>query len=90
MSENRNASGFGMGLLAGVAVGLAIGALYAPHSGKETRTLLKKRAQEAECKAEEILAGARQRAKKIVDNAREPRGHATEFKPEEEAEIENE
>jgi gas vesicle protein len=81
MSENGNVAGFGMGIIVGAAIGLAIGILYAPHSGQETRSLLKEKAQEAEGKAEEILAAARQRAKKIIDDAK---GHATEFKPEEE------
>ena len=36
-----NACGFGIGLLAGAAIGGVIALLYAPRSGKETRRLIK-------------------------------------------------
>ena len=39
--NDRNASSFLTGLILGAVVGLAIGFLYAPQSGKETRELLK-------------------------------------------------
>lgn len=82
MSENGNAAEFGIGILVGAAIGVAIGILYAPHSGRETRIQLKEKVQKAEGRAEEILTEARQRAKKIIEDAR---GRAIELKPEEES-----
>lgn len=43
MNSDRFA-GLGIGLLAGAAIGLAIGLLYAPRSGEETRAQLKEKA----------------------------------------------
>ena len=37
-------AGLGIGILAGAAIGLAIGLLYAPRSGQETRSQLKEKA----------------------------------------------
>lgn len=41
--NNDSALSFGIGLLAGAAIGLAIGLLYAPKSGAETRQLISER-----------------------------------------------
>ena len=70
MSENENATGFGLGIIVGAAIGLAIGFLYAPKPGKETRALLKGKVEETKVKAEEIIEEAKERAKKIIEDAK--------------------
>jgi len=52
-------TGIGVGMLLGAAVGVAVGMLYAPHSGKETRHMLVEKADEAKHKAEEMMQKAR-------------------------------
>ena len=70
MSSRNGMSGFGIGLLAGVAAGLAIGFLYAPRTGSEMRTLIKEKGEEAWQRADEVVKEAEARAKKIIDDAR--------------------
>ena len=70
MCETERSGGFGAGVLMGAVVGLAIGVLYAPRAGKETRAMLREKGEEAKDRAEEIIEVARERAKKIVDDAR--------------------
>ena len=43
--NDRDSSSFITGLILGTVVGLAIGFLYAPQTGKETRELLKEKAE---------------------------------------------
>jgi gas vesicle protein len=59
MMTRDGAAGFGLGILMGVALGAAIGILYAPRTGRETRELIRERAQEAKTTIGE-------RAKKVV------------------------
>jgi gas vesicle protein len=67
MSEKEGGSNFLVGFVIGAIAGVAIGLLYAPKSGKETRALLKEKAssvtekirgtaKEAEKKAREKLS----------------------------------
>jgi gas vesicle protein len=70
MSSSDNMSGFGMGLVAGAIVGLAIGFLYAPRAGKEMRSMIREKSEETWSKADEIIKEAEARAKKIVEDAR--------------------
>jgi gas vesicle protein len=70
MSDNNNTERFFIGMIVGAVIGSAIALLYAPQSGRETRALLKEKAEEAKDKAEEIIKEARVRAKKIIDDAR--------------------
>ena len=44
MSDKNSVPGFGIGLILGLAVGVALGFLFAPRSGKETRALVKSKA----------------------------------------------
>ena len=44
MSEKESGSNFLVGFVIGAIAGVAIGFLYAPKSGKETRALLKEKA----------------------------------------------
>jgi len=40
-----SAGGMGIGFLIGAVVGLAVGFLFSPHSGKENREIIKEKAQ---------------------------------------------
>ena len=47
MSNRDSATGFGVGVLVGIAIGLAVGFLYAPRPGRETRAMIREKAEEA-------------------------------------------
>ena len=70
MTNNEGYGNFGMGLLIGAAIGLAVGILYAPRPGKETRALIREKAMDATDKAEEIIDKAKERAEDIVEKAK--------------------
>ena len=57
MVTKDSASGFGIGLLAGAAIGLVVGILYAPRSGKDTREQVGEKAHEVVETAKEKVAG---------------------------------
>jgi gas vesicle protein len=78
MSSTDSMSGFGFGLLAGAAVGLVIGFLYAPRAGTEMRSMIREKSEEAWSKADEIIKEAEARAKKIIDDARGKAAQLTE------------
>ena len=63
---NRD-SGFGMGLLVGGLIGVTLGILFAPHSGKETREMIQEKAGEMREKAMEM----REKAEEVVEKAKE-------------------
>jgi gas vesicle protein len=65
MAERDGGSGFAIGLIVGAVLGLAIGFLFAPRPGEETRQLLKEKA-----------AVAREQAAKITRKVRETAGEA--------------
>ena len=51
MSDKESGSNFLVGFIIGAIAGVAIGFLYAPKSGKETRALLKQKASEVKERA---------------------------------------
>ena len=62
MAENDSGASFTIGFLVGAAVGVAIGFLYAPKPGSETREMLRHKAEEAREKAEEVAEKAKETA----------------------------
>ena len=60
MAEKENS--FALGFLLGAVAGVAIGFLYAPKSGRETRAMLKEKAGEIKEKAEERVEKVKEAA----------------------------
>jgi gas vesicle protein len=56
------AKGLVIGLVVGTVFGLAVGMLYAPKSGADTREMLKDKAMEAREKAGELVEKIKDRA----------------------------
>ena len=55
------------GFLAGTALGMAAGVLSAPRSGKRTRRMIQRRAEEAEDRIAEAAEEAVDRGREIID-----------------------
>jgi gas vesicle protein len=55
MSDKEGGNGFLLGFLLGALAGVAVGFLYAPKPGKETREMLKEKASELKEKATEVI-----------------------------------
>jgi gas vesicle protein len=64
MSDRDTGSSFAIGFIIGAIAGVAIGFLYAPKAGKETRSLLKEKAVEVKEKAGEVAEKAKEAAAK--------------------------
>lgn len=69
MSEQNDGKSFILGVLVGGVIGVAVGFLYAPKPGSETRAMLKERFEHASEEAKHILETAREKAKSIVSAA---------------------
>ncbi len=67
--ENNGAL-LGIGLVAGVALGLTVGLLYAPRSGRKTRALIKGRAMEIKEKTGEMAEEMKERAGTLMSKAK--------------------
>jgi gas vesicle protein len=65
-----NGSGFGW-FLAGLGIGAAIGILYAPRSGEETRQIVRDRAEEQRDRVVRKARDARQQANQWVDRGKD-------------------
>jgi len=69
--NEKDTGSFAIGFLVGAVVGVAIGFLYAPKAGKETRAMLKEKAMEVKEKAGEVTEKAKEAAteagKKVID-----------------------
>ncbi len=59
-----------IGILSGAAIGIAIGMLYAPHSGKITRSLISEKVNQARHDTGKVIGQARNRAQNAVKTAR--------------------
>jgi gas vesicle protein len=62
MAEKESGSGFIIGFIIGAVAGVAIGFLYAPKAGKETRAMLRQKIGEVREKAGEVTEKAREAA----------------------------
>ena len=59
MSDKNSGPGFGIGLILGIAVGAALGFLFAPRSGKETREMVKDKAADVSETVKDLTADRR-------------------------------
>ncbi len=66
---SNGASKFFSGLIVGSAIGTAAGILFAPRSGKETRQVLKKSAQDLPKLAEDLGLSMQYQADRITEQA---------------------
>jgi gas vesicle protein len=62
MSDKDAGSSFAIGFIIGAIAGVAIGFLYAPKAGTETRALLKEKAEEVKERASEVTEKAKDTA----------------------------
>ncbi|MBR3889880.1 YtxH domain-containing protein [bacterium] len=67
MGKEKNAVGFGIGLIAGVVGGLIAGVLYAPKPGKESREKLKATVEELAEKHSPAIQDAKKKAYESID-----------------------
>jgi len=74
MAEKDTGTSFASGFILGAVVGVAIGFLYAPKPGKETRALLKEKAEKAREKASEVAEKAKEEAVKAEKRVEEKLG----------------
>ena len=59
MSNSDSGARFGIGLILGLAVGAALGFLFAPRTGKETRELVKDKAADVSETVKDLTADRR-------------------------------
>ena len=59
MDNKDSGPGFGIGLILGLVVGVALGFLFAPQSGKETRELVKDKAEDVSGVVKDLTADRR-------------------------------
>ena len=65
--DNKGAGNFFTGMLIGTVIGLAVGLLFAPQSGQETREMLRQKAAVAKEKAAEVKEKVRKTSSDIKD-----------------------
>jgi len=78
MSDKDSGSSFAIGFLIGAITGVAIGFLYAPKAGKETRVLLREKAGEIKEKAGEVTEKAKEAALDAGKRVKDKFGHKEE------------
>jgi len=74
MGDKDTGSSFAIGFIIGAIAGVAIGFLYAPKAGKETRALLREKAEEVKEKAGEVTEKAKEAATKARQRVGEKLG----------------
>ncbi len=70
MSNINSTRNLAIGFFVGSVVGLALGVLYAPRPGRETRQKVIERGHEAKETAEKIIHEAQEKAESIIGQAR--------------------
>lgn len=75
MGEKDSGSSFAIGFIIGAIAGVAIGFLYAPKAGKETRAMLKEKAEELREKAGEVTEKAKETALDAGKRVKDKLGH---------------
>ena len=75
MSDKDSGASFAIGFLIGAIAGVAIGFLYAPKSGEETRAMLREKAGEIKEKASEVTEKAKEVASEAGKRVKEKLGH---------------
>jgi gas vesicle protein len=75
MGEKDSGSSFAIGFIIGAIAGVAIGFLYAPKAGKETRAMLKEKAEELREKAGEVTEKAKEAAVDAGKRVKDKLGH---------------
>ena len=63
--DNKGAGNFFTGMLIGTVIGLAVGLLFAPQSGEETREMLRQKAAVAREKAADVKERVRKTSSDI-------------------------
>jgi gas vesicle protein len=71
MERDNGAAYLGIGMIAGLVIGLAVGILYAPKPGYETRTMLKEKAAEFKERAGEVAEEVKTKAGEMMHRAKE-------------------
>jgi gas vesicle protein len=72
MADNgSNVGGILVAFMAGMVVGAGVALLYAPQTGKETRRMLAKKADELKDEAEEIVEDVLEKGKKVLKEKKE-------------------
>jgi gas vesicle protein len=69
MADGDRGSGFAIGLIVGAVLGLAVGFLFAPRPGAETRQLLREKAETARERATEVVQKMRETAAEAAKKA---------------------
>ncbi len=59
MGEREGGSSFLIGFIIGAVAGVAIGFMYAPKAGKETRALLREKAGQLKERASDVISRAK-------------------------------
>jgi gas vesicle protein len=62
MSDRNEGSGFLIGFVSGVIIGLSVGFLFAPHPGEATREILKEKAVEVAHKIKETTSDVKRKS----------------------------
>ena len=78
MSDRESCNSFAVGFILGAVAGLAVGFLYAPKPGQETRELIKEKAEEAKEKVSEVAEKAKEAAAEAREKAKEAAAEARE------------
>jgi gas vesicle protein len=65
--DNKETGGFFAGIIVGAMIGVALGFLFAPRAGEETREVLHKKASEAKEKASELSGKLRKVASEVQE-----------------------